>query len=262
MFSLNLFQIAAAVSAPLSLLSLFGAYLFYLGMRKRERSITESIRGAGIVLPDNGRTVVKILRQFKTDENRLEALNRIFKWDNIQTVKVLDIIKNNVDPVVFIGRQSQAIQRLLIILGIFLFTFAAIGLIPFFFPSFHIQKSIKNATNNESNPPNLTKEKTDTVIENRIYPSPPREKPSKLNPSSVAKDLQTPLYPSQEVCNKALKKRNPFLDLPDKSTCAIWRECYNTLNSIENKTQEIKSIFIQITSMKGVCDKIDAVKIE
>lgn len=94
MLSPTLLSAITGISSFLGLLGLL-AYLYYLLQdRRAEQSVREIVEGEGLF---NANQVLKILKQFKEDAKRLEALKHLTNLDAGKVSAFLEKIKSNVD---------------------------------------------------------------------------------------------------------------------------------------------------------------------
>jgi len=84
----------AGVSSVLGFLSLLAYFYLVAQTHRAERSIRETIEGAGLF---NAAQVLDILKQFKSDKARLEALVQLTSLDQNKANALLQKIKGNVD---------------------------------------------------------------------------------------------------------------------------------------------------------------------
>lgn len=115
---------AAGVTTILSLLSFLGGMFVWLQSQKREKSIVDTIKGEGIV---DVTTVLKVLKQFKTDEARLSALQHVLGYSKDRASDVLDKVKPNVDVGRFSLVSQKQLQRRLVGTGIVLVLLAGLS---------------------------------------------------------------------------------------------------------------------------------------
>jgi hypothetical protein len=122
----TILQYAAGVTTVLSLLSFFGGLYVWLQSQKREQSVVDVIKGEGIV---QAATVVRILKEFKSDETRLAALQQVLGYSKDRAADVLDKVKPNVD----VGKLSLVnqvnLQRRLLLTGVILIFLAALSIL-------------------------------------------------------------------------------------------------------------------------------------
>jgi carboxypeptidase family protein len=90
----QVFKYAASISSVLSLAAFLGALYIWLQSRKSEQSVVEIVKGQGVV---DAATVVRVLKQFKSDEARLAALQHMLGYDASRAADVLQKVKANVD---------------------------------------------------------------------------------------------------------------------------------------------------------------------
>lgn len=90
----KIFGVAAAITSILSLCSFFGALFVWLSSRRRESSILQKIEGEGIVKAE---TIIKILKEFESDESRLKALQEMLGYDGARAKGVLNKVKSEID---------------------------------------------------------------------------------------------------------------------------------------------------------------------
>lgn len=122
----TILQYAAGVTTVLSLLSFFGALYVWVYSQHKEQSIVDAVTGEGIV---QAKTVVKILKQFKADESRLAALERVLGYSRERAADVLGKVKPNTDLGKFSLAQQVNIQKKLLIIGIVLILFATLSIV-------------------------------------------------------------------------------------------------------------------------------------
>jgi hypothetical protein len=126
MLNSQIVQLLSGISSVLGLLAVL-AYLYTVAQgRRAERSVRQIIQGEPLF---NANQIVHILKLFKDDASRLEALSRLADNDRDHAARVLRKIKNNVD----IGKlQAQSDRHRLAgsgIGGAVLLLFGVIGLV-------------------------------------------------------------------------------------------------------------------------------------
>ena len=67
---IEIFKYAAGITSGLSLAAFLAALYFSLQSQKRERSIISVVKGEGVLQAE---TVVKVLKEFTSEENRIVA---------------------------------------------------------------------------------------------------------------------------------------------------------------------------------------------
>jgi hypothetical protein len=178
---------AAGVSSILSLLAFLAGLFVWLQSQKKERSVVDVIRGEGIVQAD---TVVKIVKQFKDDDKRLEALKEILKYSDARAKDVLDKVKPNVDVGKFSLTQQAQIQRQLIIAGVVLIVIGALSIIGSRAAGAKVQP-VSNTTSAEQPQQPTPKQpaKDQPPTENGQADQPPKTDADNLDPYDTARRL-------------------------------------------------------------------------
>ena len=88
---MSIVQILPLITGPLTAVAFIGWLIARLFGHRKEKSLVESLRGAGIVQPGE---VVKILEQFTSDEAKIKALRELLKYDNATAAKILEKAKS------------------------------------------------------------------------------------------------------------------------------------------------------------------------
>jgi len=122
---LNIFEYAAAVTTFLSLASFLGAAYVSVQSKQKEKSIAETIKGEGI---DDAESVVKVLKQFRTEEGRLTALEKIRGMSQDRAAGVLDKVKPEIDVGKFSLVSQVQTQRRLMTSGVVFVILALLAL--------------------------------------------------------------------------------------------------------------------------------------
>ena len=92
------------VSTGLGLISLFGYLYFEIQVRAVSRSIRDLVDGKG---PFEAKEIERILRRFKTDEQRLPALTKLLDTSRESAQSILDKVKGEIDLQKFSRRTSK-----------------------------------------------------------------------------------------------------------------------------------------------------------
>lgn len=134
-------QILTAItstSSAIGLLSLIAYFYMQLVFAQKHRSFREIVEGDGTYSPKG---ILKVLKQFKSDEARLKALKDLTNADGARIHKLLDRINKNVDIEKLTNRSHSHHLRLLLVSSLF---FIAISIISFLFsPKGTNQKQIR-----------------------------------------------------------------------------------------------------------------------
>lgn len=117
----KIFGVAAEITSVLSLCVFLGALFIWFSSRKRESSIVQKIRGAGIV---NAETIINILKQFKSDEPRLKALQESLVYDKARAEGILEKVKTEIDVGRFSLSEQIDLRKNLLIAGVVLVALA------------------------------------------------------------------------------------------------------------------------------------------
>src|ERR1700722_13143073 len=122
-FWTTIFGYAAGISSILSLVAFMASLFVWLQSRQRQTSVVETIKGEGIV---DAERVVDILKQFRSDEARLQALEKVLGYDRARAEGVLEKVKPNGDAGKLSLVNQAHISRQLSKTGIFLLILALI----------------------------------------------------------------------------------------------------------------------------------------
>ncbi len=120
----QIFKYAAGISSGLSLVAFLAALYVWLQSQKSERSILGTIKGKGII---DAETIVQVLKQFSSDESRLEALQKVLGYDQSRASDVLKKVKSDVDVEKFSFVDQTHFLHRLVITGVVLLILAAIA---------------------------------------------------------------------------------------------------------------------------------------
>jgi hypothetical protein len=117
-------KIAAGIGSMLSLCAFLGVLYTWLASRRSERSVVETVRGQGIVEAD---TVVRVLKQFDSDDKRIEALHEMLGYDRERASDVVAKVKADIDVEALVVEQHTDSRKWLLIVSMVLiiFTLAA-----------------------------------------------------------------------------------------------------------------------------------------
>lgn len=122
----TILKYAAGVTTILSLISFLGGLYVWLQSQKKEKSVVDTIKGEGIVQAEG---VIQILKQFNSDETRLQALQQMLGYSKDRASDVLDKVKSNVDVRQFSLDNQVQLQRRLLVTGIVLFMLAILAIV-------------------------------------------------------------------------------------------------------------------------------------
>lgn len=122
----TILKYAAGVTTILSLLSFLGGLYVWLQSQRKEKSVVDTIKGEGIVQAEG---VVAILKEFKSDDTRLQALQQILGYSKDRASDVLDKVKSNIDVRRFSLDSQGQLQRRLVVTGIVLITLAVLSIV-------------------------------------------------------------------------------------------------------------------------------------
>src|SRR5712692_2948929 len=110
-----IFKYAAGITSGLSFFAFVAALYVWLQSRQREHSILQTIRGEGVV---DTQTVVRILKEFASDEHRIKALQEMLKYDEGRAKGVVEKVKR-VDVGNFSLNTQTHVTHRLILAGFF-----------------------------------------------------------------------------------------------------------------------------------------------
>ncbi|MFZ0423226.1 MAG: hypothetical protein WAL80_10155 [Xanthobacteraceae bacterium] len=120
--------IVGGTSGVIGLLSLI-SYFYYLyrvrEVESSERSVKEIVEGDGLFNPDQ---VLQILREFKDDASRLNALKALTSLSNKSAERVYEKIKGNVDIGSLESQRNGTVRTLSIVTAIFFLAIALVAL--------------------------------------------------------------------------------------------------------------------------------------
>jgi hypothetical protein len=108
-------KLATGVGTLLSFASFIAVLYFWWEARKKN----ESVRG--LILSDNltsrlsPRDLIKIVREFHTDEARLKALEQMTTLTREEARSVVSKIKSDIDPIMLESERSRALQQRLLL---------------------------------------------------------------------------------------------------------------------------------------------------
>ena len=124
---LNYFEIRSGCDNDFcQLISFLGGLYVWLQSQKKEKSVVDTIKGEGIVQAEG---VIQILKQFNSDETRLQALQQMLGYSKDRASDVLDKVKSNVDVRQFSLDNQVQLQRRLLVTGIVLFMLAILAIV-------------------------------------------------------------------------------------------------------------------------------------
>jgi hypothetical protein len=121
----TIWRIAAGVTTPIGIVALAVAAWLRISMQRSERSIRDEIAGANIISPG---AVLDILKTFKEDKERNEALKAMLGDQKSQLKEVTKLVKGGIDTTLRANEQTARRFPILVITGVFLLMFAALSL--------------------------------------------------------------------------------------------------------------------------------------
>lgn len=117
-------KIAAGVGSVLSLCAIFGVLYVWLATRRLDRSIVETVRGQGIV---EAASVVRVLKEFSSDEKRIEALQAMLGYDRERASDVVAKVKSDINVEHFVENQEAGRKAWLVIVSAVLIALTVIA---------------------------------------------------------------------------------------------------------------------------------------
>ena len=90
----EIFKDATIISTGLSAVVFIATLFVWLQARESEDSVVRAVSGKGVVDP---KKVVHILKQFTSDEGRLDALREVLGYDNERAADVLKKVEPNIN---------------------------------------------------------------------------------------------------------------------------------------------------------------------
>lgn len=122
---MTIIQTLAGISGFLGLVAVLAYFYLIQQLKSSRESIRQAIEGEGLFNADQ---IIKILEQFKDDDKRLEALEKLTKLDAGKARNILLKIKDNVD-IQRINELSQGhFQKITLYSAIFFILLAVLGL--------------------------------------------------------------------------------------------------------------------------------------
>src|ERR1700760_3334871 len=123
----DVLRVLSGISSVLGLLSCL-AYFFVLLLSKRaERSIRTTIDNTEPLLKADH--IIRLIAKFKTDEARLQALERLLDWDRRTAEAFLSKVKVDVNVLELVSLEHQHDLSWLLMVGLIFLAIGVLGLL-------------------------------------------------------------------------------------------------------------------------------------